>query len=316
MRVVVWCELQKGMQEHMWLGQKLAGKYVQDLKFIDEHYKSNEIYVRSTDFNRTLISAISNFIGFYSKTSKAGVDYPLDPAWPQGYLPIPIHTVDDRTDFLGNPDRECPRVTALTKLWADDKAVQDAQKQFEPLFANLTKQCGEEITWDNIWNVYDSLFVEKRYNLTVSPGLDALYSQIKAASDLDTDWIDGIGLTPLGGIDFKIEMPKIRGGPLLWALIEHMQGKVKCVNDSNKTSKKTPEHRPGQLVASEDYSDYCAWMNPLKYYVYSAHDSTVSALFSALGFKQSNWNETGFPHYSSCVTVELWQKPDKTNYVK
>ncbi|KAH7687734.1 esophageal gland cell secretory protein 21, partial [Aphelenchoides avenae] len=80
-------------------------------------------------------------------------------------------------------------------------------------------------------------------------------------------------------------------------IIGHMQGKASCLNSSNS-------------------SGYCRWMNPLKYYVYSAHDTTVSALFSAFGFKQSNWNETGFPHYSSCVTVELWQKPDMTIYVK
>ncbi|KAH7701602.1 esophageal gland cell secretory protein 21 [Aphelenchoides avenae] len=57
-------------------------------------------------------------------------------------------------------------------------------------------------------------------------------------------------------------------------------------------------------------------MEPLKYYVYSAHDITVSALFAAFGFKESNWDEKGFPHYSSCVTVELWQKADKSFYVK
>lgn len=57
-------------------------------------------------------------------------------------------------------------------------------------------------------------------------------------------------------------------------------------------------------------------MDPLKYYAYSAHDTTVSALFSTFGFKQSNFNETGYPTYSSCVTVELWQTPDSTYYVK
>ena len=50
---------QKGMAQHVRLGKKLRQRYIEQLGFMGEHYKNHEIYVRSTDVNRTLISAIS-----------------------------------------------------------------------------------------------------------------------------------------------------------------------------------------------------------------------------------------------------------------
>ncbi|KAH7711087.1 esophageal gland cell secretory protein 21 [Aphelenchoides avenae] len=299
-----WGQLSpKGMTEHLYLGKRLAEYYVTNLTFIDKSYKAKEVYVRSTDVNRTLISAMSNFIGFYGNgAGTPGTDYPNDPLWPTNYIPIPVHTVKDDTDYLGNPDRYCPRMDAVTNLWPQTKEYQANNEKYKDLLATLTQLCGEPITLDNIWLVYDALFIEKSSGKTdkIDKRLLDLFPNITEVDDLNDDWFDGIGLSPVGNVDFSVEVPRIRGGPLLWALINHMQGKANCITDPH--NKKT-EH-------------YCRWMEPLKYYVYSAHDITVSALFSAFGFKESNWNETGFPHYSSCVTVELWQKADKSFYVK
>jgi len=67
----------------------------------------------------------------------------------------------------------------------------------------------------------------------------------------------------------------------------------------------------------------CKWMNPMRYFVYSAvkrgkykegenhcfqHDSTIAALFSTFGFPKSNYDRDGLPPYSACVTVELWRR--------
>ncbi|VDN28226.1 unnamed protein product [Gongylonema pulchrum] len=60
------------------------------------------MYIHSTDVNRTLQSAISNLIGMYynSTAAKPGIDYPEIPEWPHGYVPIPLHTVIRKTDFV------------------------------------------------------------------------------------------------------------------------------------------------------------------------------------------------------------------------
>uniref|UniRef100_A0A183BZJ4 acid phosphatase n=1 Tax=Globodera pallida TaxID=36090 RepID=A0A183BZJ4_GLOPA len=61
----------------------------------------------------------------------------------------------------------------------------------------------------------------------------------------------------------------------------------------------------------------CDWIYGKKYFAYSAHDTTISALFSALGFNKTNYDVDGYPHYSSCVTFELWRNAtNREHYVK
>ena len=47
------------MKQHVELGKKLRKRYIDELKFVSNEYRNHEIHVRSTDLNRTLISAIS-----------------------------------------------------------------------------------------------------------------------------------------------------------------------------------------------------------------------------------------------------------------
>ncbi|KHJ80399.1 hypothetical protein OESDEN_19926 [Oesophagostomum dentatum] len=91
-----------GMRQHLNLGKLLRSTYV-DTGFLSRRYSSKEIYVRSTDVNRTIISAMSNMLGMYGQNtgdSVAEEDYPIEPGWPAGFIPIAIHTVDDDTDYV------------------------------------------------------------------------------------------------------------------------------------------------------------------------------------------------------------------------
>ncbi|KAK0424486.1 hypothetical protein QR680_008691 [Steinernema hermaphroditum] len=64
---VPWGELTtKGMWELYRQGAKLKEEYIEKTKFISANYSVHEIYVRSTDTPRTLVSAYSNLAGFYS----------------------------------------------------------------------------------------------------------------------------------------------------------------------------------------------------------------------------------------------------------
>uniref|UniRef100_A0A0R3RM14 acid phosphatase n=1 Tax=Elaeophora elaphi TaxID=1147741 RepID=A0A0R3RM14_9BILA len=61
-----------------------------------------EIYVRSTDINRTIASAMAVLAGMFSN-GIAGKDYPREndePDWPRGWIPIPVHTVEFKHDHV------------------------------------------------------------------------------------------------------------------------------------------------------------------------------------------------------------------------
>ena len=60
----------------------MRGRYA---TLVSSHYRREEVFIRSTDRDRTLLSAHANFAAFYNASGT--------------YVPVPIHTVpvpDDR----------------------------------------------------------------------------------------------------------------------------------------------------------------------------------------------------------------------------
>ncbi|VBB33240.1 unnamed protein product, partial [Acanthocheilonema viteae] len=109
----------EGMMQHVKLGKIIYKRYVNLLKFLSPYYDARQIYVRSTNVNRTLVSAVANFIGFYSNPSqneRIGIDFPNITEWPRGFVAVPVHTVPDETDYVGNPDTNCPRQKWLSEI--------------------------------------------------------------------------------------------------------------------------------------------------------------------------------------------------------
>ena len=79
-----------GIEQHHRLGKYLRTRYG---SLLSTNYTASEIYVRSTDYDRTLMSAQSNLIGLYSLSNTSADKVPVQP--------IPIHTVPKKEDFVG-----------------------------------------------------------------------------------------------------------------------------------------------------------------------------------------------------------------------
>jgi hypothetical protein len=78
-----------GIEQLHRLGQYLRTRYG---SIISPTFHPNEIYVRSTDYDRTLMSAQSNLIGFYPLFNVPAGKVPVQP--------IPIHTIPKADDFV------------------------------------------------------------------------------------------------------------------------------------------------------------------------------------------------------------------------
>lgn len=83
------------MLDCLKLGRRLRERYYD---YLSPHYNFSEIFIRSSDTNRTLRSASSNLIGLYEKGSRRGVDYPDIEGWPVGFVPIPVHSIKQEDD--------------------------------------------------------------------------------------------------------------------------------------------------------------------------------------------------------------------------
>ncbi|KAE9547666.1 hypothetical protein FO519_009122 [Halicephalobus sp. NKZ332] len=287
----------KGMEQMAYLARnRLKVRYMDKLKFLSKTYNSKEIYIRSTDVNRTIASAMSHNFGLFSENSRKGIDFPdCDSCWSPGFIPIAVHTIPDHTDYTLNPDSDCPRQDDLMDLVFDGpqyKALFENKREF---FKYLSENAGQEIEPSNIDTLYDALYIEKLYNRTWPAWVKdkewdgrPVFDIINETNCIVEQWTNGINLDPYKGVDFTAEIPKIRGGTLLWSMIGHLEMKKRCLLNPEK--------------------HHCRYMSHLKYYGYSAHDTTIAALFSTLGFRKTNFNEDGYPRYTSCVTVEFWRR--------
>lgn len=62
----MWGELTStGQRQHYYLGQQLRKEYIIEQNFLNPSYNHSEMYVRSTDVNRTLNSAASQLYGMF-----------------------------------------------------------------------------------------------------------------------------------------------------------------------------------------------------------------------------------------------------------
>ncbi|VDM78192.1 unnamed protein product [Strongylus vulgaris] len=101
----------------------------------------------------------------------------------------------------------------------------------------------------------------------------------------------------LNNLDIGLELQKIRGGSLCNNMNMYMYMKYDCLNN---------QHRP-----------QCRWIKNLKYYVYSAHDTTVYAFLSVFGIAPKVVVAGGYPDYTAATFVELWMnKTDGEPYFK
>ncbi|KTC86846.1 histidine phosphatase family protein [Legionella brunensis] len=86
-----------GMQQEYQLGIKLHQRYIIDNHLLPANYQANTIYVRSTEVDRTMMSAQSLLIGLYSPgTGPVLAD--ATPALPAQIQPIPIHVIPAAQD--------------------------------------------------------------------------------------------------------------------------------------------------------------------------------------------------------------------------
>lgn len=87
-----------GMRQEFEMGKAFRKRYVDETHLLPPSYDRNSVYVRSTDYERTLMSAQSLLMGLYPAGTGPYIDDSSSPGLPRAFQPIPIHTAPAEFD--------------------------------------------------------------------------------------------------------------------------------------------------------------------------------------------------------------------------
>ncbi|XP_074659287.1 prostatic acid phosphatase-like [Tubulanus polymorphus] len=207
---------QIGMNQHYNLGQYLRQRYQ---GFLSDLYVAKEIRVRSTDVDRTLMSALSDLAGLYPPTGYEVWNKKLP------WQPIPVHTIPENDDHLLSSSAYCPR---FDELWHDilnsDK-IKTEERENKAFYDYVKKNAGvvkEGIA--NIWKIADILKIERIHNFTwpawVTPDV---WSKMVALNNLEFNLKDD-----------SPELVRLTGGNLLKKMINDSMSYINHQMDSSQ----------------------------------------------------------------------------------
>uniref|UniRef100_A0A8C7GY26 Lysosomal acid phosphatase n=1 Tax=Oncorhynchus kisutch TaxID=8019 RepID=A0A8C7GY26_ONCKI len=230
---------QEGMRQHFELGQVLRKRYQ---GFLNDTYDRHEISVRSTDYDRTLMSAEANLAGLYPPNGSQVFNPSLE------WQPIPVHTVPlDEERLLSFPIPGCPRYKILMIETERTEKYLNMTFLYKDLIATVREKTGlKNTTIETVWSVHDTLFCEARHNMTAP---DWVTPEIMD----DLRKLKDFGFEILFEVYKHQEKSRLQGGVLLGSIVNNIS--ESALPDSNRR---------------------------LKMMMLSAHDTTIVALQSSL----------------------------------
>lgn len=158
-----------GKMRHLMLGNWLRQRYS---SILSETYTNNEIYVRSTDVDRTLMSAESNLAGLYPPTGKDQWDPAIQ------WQPIPVHTVPESMDEVLAAKKSCPAFDYALKKYKQSDEFAQYNKSLLPLYEYATAHSGRRIdSLTSAQNLYSCLHIEELNNFTLPEWTQKIYPE-------------------------------------------------------------------------------------------------------------------------------------------
>lgn len=268
----------RGMRQELERGDIFHRRYIEQYHLLPEHYQNGTVYVFSTDFDRTLMSAQSLLMGLYGLGTGPSLST-SKPALPVSFQPIPIHTQPKKSDpFIDDADpvkykERVEQVTSHLDAWK--QKTKEIQSKL-PLWNEAT---GLTLTnLDQLGALADTLHIYAMHRIPLPSGL----------SHEDAEEIIQAGLW---GYITKYRTPEIAnviGAPLLLKIAEYFNNAVQ----QNKVQQNADEQQTF-----------------LKYVLFSAHDTTILSTMTTLGAPLDKQ-----PPYASNLNFSLF-KTDNGDFI-
>ncbi|MFH4977097.1 hypothetical protein AB6A40_003806 [Gnathostoma spinigerum] len=137
-----------------WLRQRYSG-------FLKPQVEPGEIYVRSSDYNRTLMSAQALLAGLYPANNDNSLSDRLK------WWPLPVHTVRRATDEVLYDEIECPKADREFQRIMSTEPVLKVENENAALIKLIAEKSGyDDFHMRKIWWIYDPLMAQRYHNDT------------------------------------------------------------------------------------------------------------------------------------------------------
>ncbi|KAF5903239.1 lysosomal acid phosphatase-like, partial [Clarias magur] len=197
----------EGMKQHFKLGQFLRKHYT---GFLSKDYSRFEIAVRSTNYDRTIMSAASNLAGLYHNGSR--MIYPG-----LHWQPIPIYTVPlDEDKLLLFPMENCPHYKLLMNETVKTEIFKNMTNNYQDFLEMVRDKTGlDSLSLKTVWSVYDTLSGEIHNGLHTPPWVTPeVMKTLKMLNDFSYEI--------LFGIYEGEEKSRLQGGVLLGQIVKNL----------------------------------------------------------------------------------------------
>ncbi|KAI8463933.1 MAG: histidine phosphatase superfamily [Monoraphidium minutum] len=276
---------QRGYRMALELGAELRRRYVSDLGLLPERYKEGSVFAHTTSYRRTIATLRGVLTGLYPGTTG-----------PQRYT---VNATDEPRSYFYPSNRSCPALAPVISeltAGANDKEAAAPQEPAAAVRAALGLGGGGgggPLQWYRLRDALACMLAE-------APGLrpaaldGALWALIqRRATDYEASiYAPGPWDCP-GTAAACRAMLRLSIGPLLWRMLAQMDAAALLANAGCA---------PAGAVAGAAAQCAQAWGPRL--YLYSAHDTTVMPLLSALGHEAREWAP-----FASHLELQLWAAP-------
>lgn len=200
----------KGVQQLFNLGIQMRERYINDNQLLTSNYRKETVFVWSTDFERTIISAHALLSGLYPLESFHG-----DPTTVLAHQPIPIHVLPLNEDKYLVSDLHRKKYQLLLKKHVEKKQMW-LRKSME-LEKNFTKW--SELSGTNLSNIHqlisfgDTLYIYRLYHIPLPKDL----------TEEEADKIINTGQWDLLNAYNSPEVGDIAGCPLFTKIVATLQ---------------------------------------------------------------------------------------------
>ncbi|VEN54508.1 unnamed protein product [Callosobruchus maculatus] len=242
-----------GIQRQYKLGQWLRKRYN---SLLSPMYNVNEIYVRSTDLERTLMSAYANLAGLYPPQ-----DFQV---WNDGinWQPIPVHTIPRKIDDVIMEKRTCPLYDTLLKDITKSDYFNKINDKHADLYRTLSNWTGIEVKdIKDIKVIRSALYAIKNYNATYLPEWE---------KDMDWHMVDHLAGLAYSRYTMTPSMKRLRAGPFFHYLFKHLDHSI-------SSSERTPA--PKMLMVSTHDTSLTAFLNSMGVFDGRPPDFAATALW-------------------------------------